>query len=113
MAMTLRLPEALKLEAQAYAATLGLSINALVALALREYLDAPRRTRRSAAPLAPSGADRYAGPEPARTQAPTFAPPPPSRTFKRPQNRADPCPCGATNANGDPIQWKHCHGSLG
>lgn len=40
MAMTLRLPAALEAEAAAYAASLGLSFNNLVAVALREYLDA-------------------------------------------------------------------------
>lgn len=40
MAMTLRLPAALEAQAAAYAASLGLSFNNLVAVALREYLDA-------------------------------------------------------------------------
>lgn len=35
---TLRLPDALKAEADAYAATLGISLNALCAVALRDYL---------------------------------------------------------------------------
>lgn len=40
MAMTLRLPASLEAEAAAYAASLGLPFNNLVAVALREYLDA-------------------------------------------------------------------------
>lgn len=40
MAMTLRLPGALEAEAAAYAESLGLSFTGLVAVALREYLDA-------------------------------------------------------------------------
>lgn len=40
MAMTLRLPASLEAEAAAYAASLGLSLTGLVAVALREYLDA-------------------------------------------------------------------------
>lgn len=39
MAFTTRLPELLQQEAEAYAATLGISLNALVAIALRDYLD--------------------------------------------------------------------------
>lgn len=44
MATSLRLPDVLKSEATAYAADLGISVNALVAVALRDYLD--RRARR-------------------------------------------------------------------
>ncbi len=40
MAMTLRLPGALEAEATAYAESLGLSFTGLVAVALRDYLDA-------------------------------------------------------------------------
>lgn len=40
MEMTLRVPDALHAEAAAYAASLGLSLNGLVAVALRDYLDA-------------------------------------------------------------------------
>lgn len=40
MAMTLRLPGALEAEAAAYAESLGLSFTGLVAVALRDYLDA-------------------------------------------------------------------------
>lgn len=50
MAMTLRLPATLEDEAADYAASLGLSFNNLVAVALREYLDA-RPARPSLAPL--------------------------------------------------------------
>jgi len=39
MAFTARLPDALKAEADAYAASLGMSLNALLAVALRDYLD--------------------------------------------------------------------------
>jgi hypothetical protein len=40
MASTTRLPPPLKAEAQAYADGLGISLNALVIVALRDYLDA-------------------------------------------------------------------------
>jgi hypothetical protein len=48
MAMTLRLPNDLAERGRRYAAELGISLNALLAVALREYLDA--RTRVSSAP---------------------------------------------------------------
>ena len=49
MAMTLRLPDDLAERGRRYAAELGISLNGLLAIALREYLDA--RTRES--PTAP------------------------------------------------------------
>ena len=39
MAMTLRLPEALAERGRRYTAELGISLNGLLAIALREYLD--------------------------------------------------------------------------
>ena len=106
MAMTLRLPEALKGEAQAHAATLSLSINALVALALREYLDvrlgtarsAPRSAAPTPLPGTPAGAPLLLRPGAARHKAPA--------------SRNDPCPCGAMNTQGYPIKWKRCHGAV-
>lgn len=56
MAMTLRLPEALEAEAAAYAAPLGLSFTDLVAVALREYLDARPAPKAAAASTASPGA---------------------------------------------------------
>lgn len=53
MATSVRLPDVLKAEASRYAADLGISVNALVAVALREYLD--RRPAR--APGSPAGSD--------------------------------------------------------
>ena len=50
MAMTLRLPDELTRRARRYAAELGVSLNALLAIALREYLDARAPTTRSAPP---------------------------------------------------------------
>ena len=48
MAMTLRLPEALAARGRHYATEVGISLNGLLAVALREYLDArtpkPRTT---------------------------------------------------------------------
>ena len=48
MAMTLRLPDDLAQRGRRYAAELGISLNGLLAVALREYLDA--RKRESAPP---------------------------------------------------------------
>ena len=45
MAMTLRLPEDLEEEARGYARWLGMSVNALVALALRERMERSPVTR--------------------------------------------------------------------
>lgn len=69
MATSLRLPDVLKAEAARYAGDLGISINALVAVALREYLDkrpppargasgsqSPVRTSSEATVPAPPGA---------------------------------------------------------
>lgn len=43
MAMTLRLPDDLAERGRRYAAELGISLNGLLAVALREYLDARQR----------------------------------------------------------------------
>jgi len=50
MAMTLRLPEALAQRGRRYAAELGISLNGLVAIALREYLDAKKPAPRAIPP---------------------------------------------------------------
>lgn len=50
MAMTLRLPDDLAQRGRRYAAELGLSLNGLLAVALREYLDARKRESRTAPP---------------------------------------------------------------
>ena len=48
MAMTLRLPEHLAERRRRYAAELGISLNGLLAVALRDYLDARKRESRTA-----------------------------------------------------------------
>jgi hypothetical protein len=50
MAMTLRLPEALAERGRRYAAESGISLNGLLAIALREYLDARGSASRVASP---------------------------------------------------------------
>lgn len=52
MAMTVRLPDELARRGRRYAAELGVSLNALLAIALREYLDGRAPTPRLAAPSA-------------------------------------------------------------
>ncbi|OYY63392.1 MAG: hypothetical protein B7Y51_06210 [Burkholderiales bacterium 28-67-8] len=82
MATTARFPDELKAEADAYAQRLGVSLNALLAIALRDYLDArssPGQAARTAHKTAPE---------------PVIAP-------KSPRER---CPCGSG------AQWRHCHG---
>ncbi|GMV01169.1 MAG: toxin-antitoxin system HicB family antitoxin [Burkholderiaceae bacterium] len=60
MEMTLRVPDALHAEAAAYAASLGLSLNGLVAVALRDYLDA-RPAARGRAVAEPPAIEAKAG----------------------------------------------------
>jgi hypothetical protein len=50
MAMTLRLTDDLARRGRHYAAELGVSLNALLAIALREYLDARAPTPRAGSP---------------------------------------------------------------
>lgn len=55
MATSIRLPDPLKAEAAAYAASAGVSLNGLVCLALRQYLDAlPQRAPGSDGPASTS-----------------------------------------------------------
>jgi len=51
MAMTLRLPEELAERGRRYAAELGISLNALLAVTLREYLDSRTPPPRAAPPV--------------------------------------------------------------
>ena len=50
MAMTVRLPEARAERARRYAADSGISLNGLLAIALREYLDARQPKARGVPP---------------------------------------------------------------
>lgn len=87
---TLRLPDALKAEADAYAATLGISLNALCAVALRDYLLERAPVPASEAPRAES-AQRVA-----------------SAVLAQPAGGVNaPCPCGSGQ------KWKRCHGRPG
>ena len=123
---TVRLPELLKAESEAFAASLGISLNALMAVALRDYLDGRSATR---LPAPGAGSHTPSIPSPV-TESPAPTPLPPraqkggtaasgvdlvqlvadGRRFEPPKQSAAPsnpkhrCPCGS----GRP--WKRCHG---
>ncbi|OHE86376.1 MAG: hypothetical protein A2579_00560 [Lysobacterales bacterium RIFOXYD1_FULL_69_11] len=109
-ALNLRLPPALKSEAAAYAQTLGISLNALAAVALRDYLDARQRSPEQ--PTAEGGGSGVAAPRPAPAAArPTSTavrmdqkPTAPSPRATPKVGRNDPCPCGSGK------KFKQCHG---
>ena len=103
---TVRLPELLKSEADAFAASLGISLNALMAVALRDYLDGRTASAARPQPVAAAPSRVTEAPPP----APQPAPARPVRTFRPPRSRSDPCPCGARNEDGNPLRWKQCHG---
>ncbi|KAA0068957.1 SEC-C metal-binding domain-containing protein [Rhodanobacter sp. T12-5] len=96
---TLRLPDGLKADAEAYAVALGISLNALCAVALRDYLDA--RSRSEALPvvnLSPAEVrQKYV-----QDLAPAALP------YVQPAGGVyAPCPCGSGQ------KWKWCHGKPG
>jgi hypothetical protein len=84
-----RLQEPLKTEAAGYAAGLGISLNALVAVAVRDYLDSRRQ-------LSVEG-----------QAAPAVAAPSLRSQEQVPKVGANqPCPCGSG------LKYKRCHGKL-
>lgn len=109
---TLRLPDELQAEATAYAARLGISLNALCAVALRDYLDArlPVAALQQGAGLLPptrlSGAKAMhalgaATSTANRTHSEGKTPPVPK------VGANEPCPCGSGE------KFKRCHGKPG
>jgi len=103
MAMTLRLPPDLTTQGQDHARSLGISFNALLAVALRDYLDSRQRTAPFVAPS--PVAQGLSGQQPSPAALPAG--------FKPPASRSDPCPCGAKDAHGhNRLKYKHCHGRL-
>jgi len=107
--LSTRLPLALHEEAAAHAAEAGLSLNALLAVALRAYLDGRPRPRTRSSVQSVDGL-------PALQSMPSQAAGLPQEragtSIKAPGgNRNAPCPCGATKADGYPVKWKHCHGA--
>lgn len=122
---TLRLPDELRAEADAYAARLGLSLNALCAVALADYLHARRAVpvvdspeladvtsgsqARCAAPVrgsAPTSPLPEARALPAAASLPARSRPPERLAYVRPAGGVNaPCPCGSGQ------KWKRCHGA--
>ena len=93
IALTTRLPDELKAEAEAYAQSLGLSLNGLLAVALRDYLDRRKFVEWKAAQAAAvAQADRQSDP--------------PRVDWKPPKNPRAMCPCGSRQ------QYRHCHGKV-
>ena len=108
MAFTARLPEKLLTEAQAHAAGLGISLNALLAVALSDYLAGRRRpSSKSAEPSPPPAPAKPSADESAALLHRAGA-----VSYRRPASMSDPCPCGAKNRDGHRLKWKHCHGKL-
>lgn len=101
MALTVRLPGELQIEANRYAGGLGLSLNSLIAVALREYLDDRKRPDQAvAAQPAPSVMPADIRPAPVAPVAPA-----PRAAIVAPANRRAPCPCGSGK------RYSQCHGA--
>jgi hypothetical protein len=98
---TLRIPDPLKAEATAYADSLGVSFNALCAIALRDYLDTPKR--KPAGQPAKDFPRVFASPQ--RAQAHPSAALGGTTVPKVGANQ--PCPCGSGK------KYKQCHGRPG
>lgn len=98
---TLRFPDQLKAEASAYADALGVSFNALCAVALRDYLD----TRKPKPATLPAKVGSQAKAEPVRPMVGL-----PGAQGGKPVPRVganQPCPCGSGE------KYKRCHGKPG
>jgi hypothetical protein len=98
---TLRFPDPLKAEATAYADALGVSLNALCAIALRDYLDS-RKPKPAALP-AKVGPQATAAPARASVGLPVALGGKPVPRVGANQ----PCPCGSGE------KYKRCHGKPG
>jgi len=107
---TVRLPPALRAEAESYARSVGCSLNGLVGVALRDYLDARRVTAAVAASAVPPPAPVIeASPAPAAVARPVAKVRAsgwqvPSGSVREPRFN-DPCPCGSGKKYGK------CHGA--
>lgn len=112
---TLRLPDGLSAEAKAEAEALGVSLNALCAFALRQYLDA-RKVAAAAVVLPPAKGVKPPSSPPRTTVSPvsrgasTLADRVDSGEVKVSRNDVpkvganQPCPCGSGK------KYKRCHG---
>lgn len=99
---TLRFPDQLKAEATAYADALGVSLNALCAIALRDYLDA-RKPKPAALPA-------KVGPQQVKSAPARAVERVPEASGGKPVPKVganQPCPCGSGK------KFKRCHGGPG
>lgn len=105
IARTVRLPPALFAEADAYAASLGISFNALAAVALRDYLHA--RSSPGPGKPAPEVHEPTTAVRPSHepTSPPRHAPPARAGAGGPKVGRNDPCPCGSGQ------KFKRCCGA--
>lgn len=104
--MTVRLPDPLKAEATGYAEGLGISLNALLAVALRDYLDRRRSWAEPQPPDLPP-LEAYAedlGREPEPELPEAIAERLDQAEAIPKVGRNDPCPCGSGR------KYKVCHG---
>ncbi|MFC5525828.1 SEC-C metal-binding domain-containing protein [Rhodanobacter ginsengisoli] len=97
---TLRLPDGLKNDAETYAAALGISLNALCSVALRDYLDARRVDLASVSAVAARATPAAVGQKPVSSivAAPAVYAEPAGGVYA-------PCPCLSGK------KWKFCHGA--
>lgn len=97
---TFRLPAPLKAEATAYAQALGISLNALCAVALRDYLDARSKGRSGSAVSKSDQTALRAAPAARGGVEPVLR-----DVYPKPDAGVNaPCPCGSGQ------KWKRCHG---
>jgi hypothetical protein len=105
--VTVRLAPQLQAEATGYARDLGISLNSLIAVAVRDYLDIRKRSPGEAAldvGLAKPAAVRPAtrAPRPVAAASPKTLAPAAGSPAK--VGRNEPCPCGSGR------KYKVCHG---
>lgn len=99
---TVRLPPALRLEAETYAESVGCSLSGLIGVALRDYLDARRSAQ--ASPVAAREPAPEVRPAPAAAAQPGPRDEPPAPKVRQ-QGFHDPCWCGSGKKFGK------CHGA--
>jgi len=99
-APNVRLIDPLKSEAAGFARGLGISLSALVAVAVRDYLDARREVAQAVPGTAKAAATSTPGVSPGATER---LPVPRAAVAKAGRN--DPCPCGSGR------KYKACHGA--
>ena len=102
---TIRLPDDLRADADAYAFSLGISFNSLCAVALRDYLDARRGLAVVPAAIPASVPVPVVRPSPATVGQKVVSA---AAVYAQPAAGVyAPCPCGSGK------KWKWCHGGPG